>query len=76
MQENFYYLSGLLIGAELKELTGKKYTTVTLISNKLLAHYYKTALLLLGVAQEVKIQNADEAIARGQLKVLNTQKIK
>lgn len=71
-EENFNYLSGLLIGTELKDLKTSKANTIHLICGPGLELYYRTALRLL------KIKNVndnfqpgwvDEAAVRGQYKI-------
>lgn len=70
-QENYHYLSGLLIGTELKELVGASYG-ITLVTNSYLRFQYETAYnLLMNEAERLKIMDADEAMINGQLKVLN-----
>jgi 2-dehydro-3-deoxygalactonokinase len=70
-QENYYYLSGLLIGTEMKEIAGVDYD-ITLVSDAYLHSLYKVALnLVMDNDDRLKIQNADEAMVAGQLKILN-----
>ncbi len=71
-QENYYYLSGLLIGTEMKELMNDDYPTITLVSNAMLSSYYETAFNVLNKGEAIlKIQNAGDALVQGQLKILN-----
>jgi 2-dehydro-3-deoxygalactonokinase len=68
-QENYYYLSGLLIGTEMKELMGS-YVNVSLVSNKILSPYYEKAFNFLNKKNSIlEIHNADEAIVHGQFKI-------
>jgi 2-dehydro-3-deoxygalactonokinase len=70
-QENFHYLSGLLIGTEMRELTGIDYS-ITLVSNSYVHSHYESAFdLIMNKTRSLKIQNADEAMVKGQLKILN-----
>ena len=70
-QENYYYLSGLLIGTEMKEITGIDYG-ITLVSDAYLRSLYKTAFnLLVDNDDGLTIQSAEEAMVAGQLKILN-----
>jgi 2-dehydro-3-deoxygalactonokinase len=70
-QENYYYLSGLLIGTEMNDLMNKGYENITLVSNAMLSPYYETAFNILNKTNStLEIQNADEAIIRGQFKIL------
>lgn len=64
---NYYYLSGLLIGTELKEVN--KMFPVYLVSAGLHTTLYENACAVLGISIE-KIIDADEALIRGQEVVL------
>lgn len=73
-EENYYYLSGLLIGNELAYLaTGEKLKNKIIIgASDQLADYYKQALLALGLEKEsISIESAqfEKATAMGQLAV-------
>ena len=69
--ENYHYLSGLLIGTELRELVGVR-CGISLVTNSYLLSQYETAYnLVMNGAGRLNIQNADEAMINGQLKVLN-----
>jgi 2-dehydro-3-deoxygalactonokinase len=71
-RENYYYLSGLLIGTEMKELMNRNYTNITLVSDETLLPFYETAFKVLNKKKPVlKIKNADEALVSGQLKILS-----
>lgn len=63
--ENYHYLSGLLIGAELKDLLQKKFSFVTLVSAGALSSLYSQALHTLGI-QNFTQKDADEALVNGQ----------
>ncbi len=69
-QENYHYLSGLLIGTEMREaITNER--DIILVSNSHLCFQYETAFdLLVNNTRKLKIQNADEAIVKGQIKIL------
>ena len=71
-QENYYYLSGLLIGYELGDLLSYHRRRVHLVSNETLAVYYETAFNVLNTnsAAAMVVQSADEALIRGQWKML------
>ena len=70
-QENYHYLSGLLIGTEIKEIAGSD-LDITLVSNPHLHSQYNMAFdLVMNKTRSLKIQNADEAIVAGQLKILS-----
>ncbi|WP_162056201.1 2-dehydro-3-deoxygalactonokinase [Pontibacter pamirensis] len=71
-RENYHYLSGLLIGAELDEITPSDYTQVSVCSDSVLTLKYETALKALGLKENVHVfppEWADEAVVRGQLKI-------
>ena len=68
-QENYYYLSGLLIGTEMKELMND-YVNISLVGNKMLSPYYQTAFTNLNKRNPIlEIHDADTALARGQFKI-------
>lgn len=72
--ENYYFLSGLLIGYELKELMGKN-INITLVSDGTLLLFYKAALKILhGTEITFSYKNlpADKALIQGQLKIYAT----
>ncbi|MRX47008.1 2-dehydro-3-deoxygalactonokinase [Pedobacter puniceum] len=73
-ESNYYYLSGLLIGAELKELKGTE-KAITLLSSGILSESYLLALETLGLGQQVSQKSVDEAIINGhyQLYMLHYQ---
>lgn len=64
-KQNYHYLSGLLIGAELKDIPAKKYTIVHLVSSGVLAQQYIKALHATG-STNVQYQHADAALVYGQ----------
>jgi 2-dehydro-3-deoxygalactonokinase len=69
-QQNYYYLSGLLIGTEIKDLMNDDYININLVSNEMLSPYYKTAFNALNTRKSIlEIQDTDEALIRGQLKI-------
>lgn len=70
--ENFNFLSGLLIGAELNTGAIKAAKKVHLICGSKLGHYYNTAFECLGLSGKLKIYPAqwvDEAVARAHFKI-------
>jgi 2-dehydro-3-deoxygalactonokinase len=62
---NYYFLSGLLIGTELKEITAKKYTGIQLVASGTFSPLYKIALETLGITG-IQQQDADTALIKGQ----------
>ncbi|MBD0284089.1 MAG: 2-dehydro-3-deoxygalactonokinase [Flavisolibacter sp.] len=68
-QQNYYYLSGLLIGVEIGALVSKNPAFVTLVSNVRLEPYYVKALRLLLATENIKTESADKAMIRGQFRI-------
>jgi 2-dehydro-3-deoxygalactonokinase len=66
-EENFQYLSGLIIGAELKEIAPSM-KNILLVSSAVLSESYLLALDTLGFGGHVQNINADQALIRGHLK--------
>jgi 2-dehydro-3-deoxygalactonokinase len=64
-QENYFYLSGLVIGTELKDLLNKEFDKVVLVSNKAMRPYYESALKSLKISKELAYKDIDEAILKG-----------
>ena len=69
-EQNYFYLSGLLIGSELSELKSKGYEKIKLVSNKHLMKYYSHALQTINSKLKIELIDADLALIKGQLKVL------
>jgi len=68
--ENHFYLSGLLIGTEMAELLSKGYSKITLVSGGKLSNYYRSAFNVLNSTRStLEVQDADEAVAKGQYKI-------
>jgi 2-dehydro-3-deoxygalactonokinase len=68
-KENYFYLSGLLIGTELKDLMNKD-TPISLVCNETQKNYYLTAFGKLGI-EGVRFQDAVAATIRGQSNIYN-----
>ncbi|PJJ59757.1 2-dehydro-3-deoxygalactonokinase [Hymenobacter chitinivorans] len=71
--ENFYFLSGLLIGAELRSFPADFRGPVVLAGEKALVQHYEAALELLGITQRLAaltIKGAEEVTLQGQAAVL------
>lgn len=76
--ENYNYLSGLLIGAELNDLVGSEAKMIHLVCGRELGRYYRLALLELFPSKSIKTfpyQQADEATVMGHLKIARQLKI-
>ncbi len=71
-EENYNYLSGLLIGAELAVLKATDAETINLICGANLQNYYVATVAELGLSKTVNtfpMEWVDEAAVRGQLKI-------
>lgn len=71
-KDNFHYLSGLLIGAELQSLYPADFPRVYICADEKLRFRYETALEVLGMQAKIHAspgQWAEEAVVRGQLKI-------
>jgi 2-dehydro-3-deoxygalactonokinase len=66
---NYHYLSGLLIGAELKDLASGK-IPLAVVANEAMRRYYTSALQLLGCGR-VETYDADIALVKGHCKIYN-----
>ncbi len=67
-EENYHYLSGLVIGAELKDVATWN-EKIQLVCNRELAAPYLLALKTLSANGDVKYNNADEALIKGHCKL-------
>ncbi|WP_210516576.1 2-dehydro-3-deoxygalactonokinase [Hymenobacter terricola] len=74
-QENYFYLSGLLIGSECGDLLAALPSQITLAGEPVLVAHYRAALRVLGVADKcpVQMKTAVEVALNGQRAVLNAQ---
>jgi|ERR1700754_2193140 len=73
-KQNFTYLSGLLIGTELKDLITSDAETIHLICGSGLEKYYRIAFEELKLSKQVKTyspQWVDEAVVRAHHKIYN-----
>jgi 2-dehydro-3-deoxygalactonokinase len=77
-QENAFYLSGLLIGYELKDFPETFSGTIILAGESVLVKHYEAAMNLLGISKnvsDIQVKNADDVTLKGQFKVFRqTQK--
>ena len=62
-EDNYHYLSGLLIGSECKDLAGAG-LPLTLVSGEALQDQYTRALQTLGIT-DIELQPLDQAVIRG-----------
>jgi 2-dehydro-3-deoxygalactonokinase len=70
-KENYHYLSGLLIGEELKNIRNQNYASVTVVSAGALLTLYTEALSALGLKDTLQQKNADESLINGQAFIFN-----
>lgn len=69
-QENYYYLSGLLIGTELSGLVNSDLRVITLVCNREMFDLYSVAFEIAGITN-IQFCNADEAVMKGQSIILH-----
>ena len=69
-EENYYYLSGLLIGTELKEIASGNYEKIILVTTTQLRPYYEAAIKMFDPGHSLEVQDADEALMKGQFRIL------
>lgn len=69
LQDNYHYLSGLLIGAELGSLQAKPPALLTISGEEKILPSYIAALDVLGIRSVIKTIDAATASIRGQLAV-------
>ena len=65
---NYHYLSGLLIGAELRELAAQD-VAVTLVGADPLRAAYQRAFHVLGARSPLAVHDADDCLVAGQLMI-------
>ena len=73
-KQNFNYLSGLLIGTELKELLNSQAQKIHLICGAVLQRYYRMAFEHLGMLGKVEVyapQRVEYAVVRAHYKIYN-----
>ncbi|HUZ61948.1 MAG TPA: 2-dehydro-3-deoxygalactonokinase [Hanamia sp.] len=69
--ENYYYLSGLLIGTELKDISHNHYSNLTIVSNEKLLRLYSRALHILKINKGIHCITADKALIKAQSVIYN-----
>jgi len=75
-EQNYDYLSGLLIGTEVKDLLHTE-ADVFLCCNSNIEQYYSAALAALGLDKKVKVfppEKVDASVIAGQYKILQSKK--
>jgi len=68
-EENYYYLSGLLIGSELTDFKHTNEASIFLIGADELSSYYERALQIIIPGRKIETISADEATRKGQYKI-------
>ena len=76
-QENYFYLSGLLIGSECHDLLHRLPARITLAGEPVLVAHYSAALRVLGIANKCPVQTktAVEVTLHGQWSVLTHSRL-
>jgi 2-dehydro-3-deoxygalactonokinase len=67
--QNYQYLSGLLIGGELKDMLPQNQQEIILVSGKGLRKQYRQALEVLGHHTKMRYEDADVALVKGQWRI-------
>lgn len=70
-KENYYYLSGLLIGEELKQVLNENVEAVTIVSSGNLLQLYHAALSALNKNFTLLTEDADKALINAQTVLFN-----
>ena len=71
-QQNGYYLNGLLIGSELKNIQEDQEREIILVSNELQRKYYSAALDLLNIHIRSRWVNSEAATVKGHQIIFET----
>lgn len=75
-EDNFYYLSGLLIGTEIKPLLSKHFDEILVVCGSSSHTYYKMAFEIIGLSDNIKMFSAtyaDRLVIKGQYKILKNK---
>lgn len=70
-EDNYAYLSGLMIGEELKHISKENINTVTVVSSGSLLKLYYKALQSLNIKYPLHIIDADQALIKAQISLFN-----
>ena len=73
-EENYFYLSGLLIGTELQN--AMKTSGITVAGDPMFNGAYSKALELLQYEDIVRLVNGEEALVKGQWRIMQNEKCK
>jgi 2-dehydro-3-deoxygalactonokinase len=74
-KENYSYLSGLLIGGELRGSISALHSRVTICGESSLTQLYTLALRKLVQTATIKTKAPDEAFVKGQIRIFNHSKL-
>lgn len=77
-QENYYYLSGLLIGEEMSTLKARDFDQIKLCAGNNLHALYERAISVLELSEKTIVINkktVENAVVKGQLRILNQYKM-
>lgn len=77
LEENYYFLSGLLIGAEMVTLRSMSFGQVLLCAGNDLYELYERAIQVLGLSYKTKILDKEvieKAVIKGQMKIAGMRK--
>ena len=72
-QQNGYYLTGLLIGSELKNIPKDEKREIVLVSNELFKKFYSAALELLNVHVKSRWVSSEAATVNGHQVIFERQ---
>ena len=72
-QQNQYYLNGLLIGSELKNILSAQEPAIVLVSNELQKKYYTAGLDLLNVGVNRRWISSETATVNGHHTIFEKQ---
>ncbi len=70
VEVNYNYLSGLLIGTELRDLIHQDFKSITLVSDTI-SDYYEMALRILKVPGAIRILKDEDVTVRGQFSIVS-----
>jgi 2-dehydro-3-deoxygalactonokinase len=68
-EENYHYLSGLLIGSELSDLKNTSNQSVIIVANEVLSQLYASALNIIDPSIKILQQDADEALIKAHISI-------
>ncbi|GAO45126.1 2-dehydro-3-deoxygalactonokinase [Flavihumibacter petaseus] len=69
-KDNYWWLSGLLIGEELKAIRNDQFDRITLVGGSIMEPLYRAAMEFIGMAAPDPV-SAEYALIRGQIRIFN-----